>query len=131
MRRFVKAPFFPFIITVAAYALMLLQGLSGITGDEMGYSVLCFYISAPVISLLCGFFAGRKRGWVKWLFPLTGLLNWLVAAAVFGGRFIFAEFILLTVMATVPAISGLLAAVLSTKRLPSKEIDKMSAQDLS
>ena len=90
MRRFVKTPFFPLIITVVAFVLMLVWGLSGITGDEMGYSLLCFYIFAPSIELLGGFFIGRKRIWYKWLFPATGVLNWFIASMVFGGRFIMA-----------------------------------------
>jgi len=109
---------------------MLLWGLSGITGDEIGYSILCFYIFAPVSELLCGFSIGRRSVWYKWFFPLTGLLNPFIPFMVFGGRFIKAEFISLTLIAAVPAILGLFAGVFYSRHRYTKEVDKMSAQDL-
>ena len=130
MKRYVKSPAFPIIIIVVVYALMLLWGLSGITGDEIGYSILCFYIFAPVSELLCGFSIGRRSVWYKWFFPLTGLLNPFIPFMVFGGRFIKAEFISLTLIAAVPAILGLFAGVFYSRHRYTKEVDKMSAQDL-
>ena len=131
MKRSVKSPAFPYIIIVVAYALMLLWGmLGGIKGDEIGYSVLCFNIFAPVAELLGGFFIGRRSVWYKWFFPLTGLLNPFIPFMVFGGRFIKAEFVLLTFIAVVPAIFGLVVGALYSKRSYTKDVDKMSAQDL-
>lgn len=130
MKRFVKSPFFPFAMIVFFYAAVLLWGLSDVVGDEMGYSLLCFYIFAPVVELLCGFSAGKRRVWYKWLFPLTGLLNWLIPFVVFGGKFIKAQLISMTFIAAVPALFGLLAGLFYGKRRRTKEIDKMSAQDL-
>ena len=110
---------------------MLLWGLSGITGDEMGYALVCFYILAPATELLGGFSLGKRSGnWFKWLFPLTGLLNWGTSAIVFGGRFIRSEFIMLTIMAAAPALFGLIAGTIATKRNPNTEVDKMSVKDL-
>ena len=60
--QFIKTAFFPLITVIVFYALVLLCELSGITGDEMGYSLFCFYILGPAVELLCGFSAGKKRG---------------------------------------------------------------------
>ena len=93
---------------------MLLCELSGITGDEMGYSLFYFYILGPAVELLCGFSAGKKRGY-QWFFPLTGIFNWFIPFFLFGGRFITAEWISLTLIAAVTAILDLLAEAFSVK----------------
>lgn len=131
MKLFAKSAFPPFVVTAAVYLLMYLCGISGITGDEMGYSLLCFYIGSPILELVCGFFTGRKRTWLQWLYPLTGVLNWGLAMLVFMRRKpIFAEFIMLTTLSVGFALIGVIAGVLSVKRRKLKRAEKMSIQDL-
>jgi peptidoglycan/LPS O-acetylase OafA/YrhL len=117
MKQFVKTPLFPFAVTAAVYLLMYLWGISGITGDEMGYSLLCFFIVSPILELVCGFFIGRKRTWLKWLYLLTGILNWVLAMLVFmREKPIFSEFVMLTALAAGFAMIGVVSGKLSKKR---------------
>ncbi|MDR3310836.1 MAG: hypothetical protein LBS90_05770 [Oscillospiraceae bacterium] len=132
MKRTAKPTALPFAVTAAVYALMALWGLSGITGDELGYSMLCFFIAAPVTELVCGFFTRRSGLRVRLIYPLTGLLNYAVAFIVFGraGHFIPGEFIMLTAAGVGFAAIGVAAGTLSAKRRRAKSADKMSARDL-
>lgn len=117
MKQLIKTPFSPFITILVFYALVLLWGLSRIIGDEMGYSLLCFYLLAPSVELLCGFSAGKRRSCYKWFFPFTGIFNWLIPFVVFGGRFITVEWISLTLIAVAQAILGLLAGTFYSKEI--------------
>lgn len=73
-------------------------------GDEMGYSILNFYLLLPLTALICSLLLGLRSHWMKWLAPvLFGLLGWLLPWAVFHAT--DAMFLMLTF---VPALIGLL-----------------------
>ena len=44
-------------------------------GDEMGFSLLAFWIILPISALIIGFLYGKKKGEKKWfLIPVVGLM---------------------------------------------------------
>ncbi|MGN1002306.1 MAG: anti-sigma factor family protein [Oscillospiraceae bacterium] len=91
-------------VFAAAAAAILVWGLFFLRpGDEMGYSLVCFYLFLPLTAFVCCLLAATRRGAVKWLLPAAfggagAALPWLVFGA--GG---WAQ----TLASLVPALLGL------------------------
>lgn len=55
-----------------------------ITGEEMGYCVLNYYLLFPILSLLCGLILGFKESKYKWTYPpFVGLIGSLMPFPIF------------------------------------------------
>jgi len=73
-------------ITAGIFLVLLLWGILGsITGNELGYSLLSFYLIMPLTSLVIGIIIGIKNGYLKWLYPFVfGIFSLLVPRIIFG-----------------------------------------------
>lgn len=94
-------------VTVAAG--ILIWGLFFLKpGDEMGYSLLNFYLLLPLAALVCSLLLGLREHWIKWLSPaIFGLFGWALPWAVFR-----ATGLIFLCLAFLPALAGLLTGVL-------------------
>lgn len=81
-------------------------------GDEMGYSLLVFYLLLPVTAFGCTLTAALKKSQAKWLLPiLFGISGFVLPALIFGN---FWDEVGLF-FAAVPAAAGLLIGLLIRK----------------
>ena len=81
------------------------------SGDEMGYSLLNFYLFLPLTALICSIIIGKRQTRAKWLIPLLfGVIGGLLPFAVFHSfDMIFLLF------AFIPSVIGLLTGILIQK----------------
>ncbi|MFP3154016.1 hypothetical protein LQZ18_06195 [Lachnospiraceae bacterium ZAX-1] len=72
-------------ITLCIFVAIFLWGRFGsITGDELGYSLLGFYIIMPLTSLIIGLVMGIKCIYLKWFYPVVfGILGFFIPVFVF------------------------------------------------
>ncbi len=81
-------------------------------GDEMGYSILGFYIALPIVSLISSYKIARTSDTIKWGIPLLyGVVGYLIPYAVFGTMDSIA-----LVFCFIPASLGLLIGNIIIKR---------------
>ncbi|MDR3120980.1 MAG: hypothetical protein LBU58_06565 [Clostridiales bacterium] len=75
-------------ITICIFVIIALWGMGifgSITGDEMGYSILSFYLIMPLTSITVGLIMGIKGLYWKWPYPvLVGILGFIIPRFVFG-----------------------------------------------
>ncbi len=93
-------------ITVAI--IILIWGIFFLQpGDEMGYTLLCFYFFLPLTAFICSWVLGTRQTIVKWFIPFVfGAIGGLLPLLVFHTMdmiFLFFSFI--------PSILGLLIGV--------------------
>lgn len=78
------------------------------SGDEMGYSILYFYLLMPLLAFICSLVTGMSKSNIKWSTPIVfGAVAYLLPLAVFHASDII--FIYTTI---IPSILGLLIGVL-------------------
>lgn len=101
------------VLTVffAITAIILIWGKCfSIAGNEMAYSILCFYLCFPLTSLICSFLLGMQSNQIKWLLPIPfifGIINDILLFVIFhvwGGMLYFA-------LSFLPAILGLFTGI--------------------
>lgn len=67
--------------------IFLVVGVRGIflsAGNEMGYSVLNFYIIMPLTTLIASLFISMKKGYLFWFYPVfVGILGIIIPFVVF------------------------------------------------
>lgn len=67
------------ITIIVAFLLVIWAVLLPITGNEMGYGLISYYLIFPLLSLICGGFIGLEKSSLKWLYiPFVGLLGILM-----------------------------------------------------
>lgn len=72
-------------------------------GDEMAYSLLCFYLFLPAAALICSSFIGKSESKTKWLAPpVFGAVGGILPYLIFG-----TFDIIFLVFAFIPAVIGL------------------------
>lgn len=92
-------------ITACIFLVIALWGMFGsITGNEMGYCILNFYLIMPITSLIIGIIMGIKGTYLKWLYPiLFGICGFIIPCLVFG----FGSFDMIAVFFSfIPALLG-------------------------
>lgn len=96
-------------ITLVVFLVIYLWGaLGSITGDEMGYSILSFYLIMPFTSFVMSLIMGMKNVYMKWLFPVIfGILGFAIPLMVFGSFDWISLF-----FSFIPAMSGMGVGVL-------------------
>lgn len=73
-------------------------------GDEMGYSLLCFYFLLPLTAFVCSWILGTRQTTIKWFSPLLfGAAGYVLPLAVFHASDALGFF-----MAFIPSLLGLL-----------------------
>ncbi len=89
-----KISFICYGVTFALFLIIFLWGTIGsITGNEMGYTVLCFYLFMPFTSLVMAFILGINTAHMKWLYPVIfGILGFIIPWAIFKTMDVFALF---------------------------------------
>ena len=94
-----------FAAFAAAAVLILAWGLFFLQpGDEMGYSLLCFYFFLPLAAFSCSWVLGTHPAPIKWLAPLIfGSIGGLLPYAIF-----HTTDTLFILFACVPSLVGLL-----------------------
>lgn len=81
-------------------------------GDEMGYSLLVFYLLLPATAFGCTLAAALKKSLAKWLLPiLFGIAGFILPAIIFGS--LWDEVGLF--FAAIPAGAGLLVGLFVSK----------------
>lgn len=98
------------IVAFLVVAVMIvLQGkFFLVPGDEMGYSLLNFYICLPLTALICSIIAGIQETKIKWGIPaLFGLTGWLLPWIVFE-----TTDVIFVMFALVPACIGLVIGII-------------------
>ncbi|MDR1663779.1 MAG: hypothetical protein LBR83_02525 [Clostridiales bacterium] len=108
-------------ITAIVYLLILIGGtLGSITGQEMGFAVLTFYMIMPVVSFVNALILGLKNAYRKWLYPIVfGALAFVIPWVIFGAPDIFCLF-----FSFIPAEIGLGIGVLIYKARTRKMTGK-------
>jgi hypothetical protein len=55
------------------------------SGNEMGFSVLNFYLIMPCVSFIAALLLGIKNAYMKWAYPVfAGILGFIIPSLVFG-----------------------------------------------
>ncbi len=74
-------------ITFLVFLAIFLWGTFGVPpGDEMGFSLLNFYLLMPCVSFVAALVLGAQNARAKWIYPIfAGILGFAVPALVFGG----------------------------------------------
>ncbi|MDR0839791.1 MAG: hypothetical protein LBN26_00150 [Christensenellaceae bacterium] len=103
-------------ITFAACIAMVLFGRLGqITGNELGFTLLCLFILLPVLAAVTGIVLGIQNGRCKWLYPVfAGFCSLLTQAAVFVNplrAYLEWNTLVLILPSLVPAALGVLAGI--------------------
>lgn len=113
-KQFIKTAFFPLITVIVFYALCYYE--DWVELQVMRWATACSVFTFWALLSNCYVvFLLAKKGGDQWFFPLTGIFNWFIPFFLFGGRFITAEWISLTLIAAVTAILDLLAEAFSVK----------------
>ncbi len=99
-------------ITFFIFLAIVLWGKFGaITGEEMGFSVLCFYLIMPVVSFVTALILGLKDAYMKWVYPVVfGVFAVVIPWIIFGTADMVSLF-----FSFVPAVIGLGASRLILK----------------
>ncbi len=76
-----------FCATFFVFLTIFLWGIFGLTsGDEMGFSVLNFYLIMPSVFFAAALLLGIKNAYMKWAYPVfAGILGFIVPSLVFSG----------------------------------------------
>lgn len=100
------------LIILVTLGIVLWPIFFSITGQEMGYSLLNFYLIFPLATLACGFYIGQSRTALKWLYlPLAAALGAAMPWLVFGTTG------LLTILfGSIAAFSGICLGLIFRKR---------------
>lgn len=100
-------------ITLIVTAVMVLWAMIfPITGNEMGYCILNYYIIFPLVTLISGFIIGTDKSRYKWCYlPFVWMLGLLMPIPVFHNIQFSAAF-----TGMVPALLGLLTGMLVRKK---------------
>lgn len=89
-------------IYILVYGMFFLQ-----PGDEMGYSILCFYLGLPFTAFVCSIVAGVRESRIKWFLPLIfGVIGAILPFAIFQSMDMICVF-----FALIPSIIGLVIGV--------------------
>ncbi|GHV41705.1 hypothetical protein FACS189490_09120 [Clostridia bacterium] len=96
-----------YAITFLIYAAITVWGKwGGITGNEMGYVFISFFVVIPILTFANGFALGGGSSALKWAYPVFAGLSIAIHAIVFS-RFP-TQYLLFS---SLPAILGLLGGV--------------------
>lgn len=99
--------------TFLEFLAILLWGVSGyITGNELGYVVLNFFMIMPITSFIAALLLSLTKAALKWFYPVVfGIFSYMIPMIVFGSF----EGILPLFSAFVPAVLGLGLGLLIAK----------------
>lgn len=105
---------------LCAGAIIILGMGPGITGREMLYSLLGFYVAFPLVAFVCGCILGWKIPLPhKWLYiPLCGMVSYLMPLMVFG-----ASGFLFFLLGVLPSAAGTIGATLGQRMHHQKNGD--------
>lgn len=101
-----------FGISVLTAAVISLWGVFfSLSGQELGFIVLNYYMIFPVVALICGFVLALTDRRLSWIFlPLTGILGLVMPYPVFR-----TVDIVPVALAMAPAAAGILLGILVGK----------------
>ncbi len=93
-----------YCVTFFIFLAIFLWGMLGLTsGDEMGFSVLNFYLIMPGISFVAALLLGIKDAYMKWLYPIfAGIPGFIIPFLIFGSTNMVSLF-----FSFIPSVIGL------------------------
>lgn len=93
------------------YLGILIYGIGFLTpGDEMGYTILDFYILLPMVSIITGIVVGLNGKKLKWIVPIiTALLGFLLPVLVFKSYYFDATCLFFS---GIPSLLGIIIAII-------------------
>ncbi len=111
-----KSAIICYVINITVFIGILLWGLLGsVTGNELGYFFLSFFLIMPLSSLITSFVLGIANARFKWTFPfIFGVLSLLIQIWVFGYIAISPLFLCLF-FSLIPSLLGLTTGILVKK----------------
>lgn len=118
MKQNKKIAIISFILTTLIFLTILLWGIFGnITGNEMGYVVLNFYLIMPITSFVVALILGLKDAYFKKIYTIVfGIFGFFIPILVFenslGAGALFFSFI--------PAVLGLVIGILINRYRSNK-----------
>ncbi len=104
-------------ISIVIFLTIGLLGVFLSAGDEMGYTILNFYIIMPLTTLIGSLIISIKRGYLFWFYPVfVGLLGVIISFVVFS-TFDMIGILFTFVPALIGLIIGLIIRVIMKKEL--------------